>query len=142
MKSSYKTKGYRPSKRGKTLVGKNGRITNNSKKNVEQYKAQIDARTDLSDREKRSLKADVDAYVSQAHREGKKLTTNGLEARYKNDSVNRLLTNAGYTPEEFAEEAGVDVDTVMNPDSWSNGLFLGMYEINFQYAGSILRKVS
>ena len=141
MKLHYKTKGYRPSKRGKTLVGKNGRITTNSKKNVEWYKQQIDLREDLSKSEKIALKADVDAYVESAHRQGRKLTTNGLEARYVESGIERLLTNAGYTVDEFADEVGVSVGDVMNPGNWSNGLFMGIYKINFQYVGSLVMKV-
>lgn len=141
MKSSYKTKNYRPSKRGLTLVGKNGRITANSKANVEKYKQYINERTDLSSSDKISLIADVDAYVQSAHLHKKKLTTNGLEARYAEDKIERLITNAGYSVDEFAEEAGVSVEEVMKEENWQNGLFLGKYEINFQYTGSILKLV-
>ena len=141
MKSSYKTKNYRPSKRGLTLVGKNGRITTNSKKNVEKYKKYINERTDLSDSDKMSLIADVDAYVQSAHLHKKKLTTNGLEARYAEDKIERLITNAGYSIDEFAEEAGVSVEEVLKEKNWQDGLFLGKYEINFQYTGSILKLV-
>lgn len=141
MKKSYKTKNYRPSKRGLTLVGKNGVISKNSKNNVEKYKRYILDRTDISEADKIGLIADIDAYVQSAHRQKKKLTTNGLEARYAEDKIERLITNAGYSIDEFAEEAGVSVDEVMNADNWSDGLFMGKYEINFQYTGSILKLV-
>ena len=54
---------YRKSKRGRTLVGKNGRITSNSKKNVDNFINEIYDRTDLSDSEKITLANDVRAYV-------------------------------------------------------------------------------
>lgn len=141
MKKTYKTKGYRPSKRGLTLVGKGGRITPNSKKNVEKFKEMIRERKDLSRREKKSMIADVDAYVFDAHRDGKKLTTNGVLSRYAEDSITRMLTNAGYSVDEFAKEAGVSEEEVMNENNWKDGMFMGMFEINFQYTGSIIRYV-
>lgn len=142
MKKVYKTKGYRPSKRGLTLVGKNGRITPNSKKNVEKFKQMINERKDLSEKDKIDLLADVDAYVFDAHRNGRKLTTNGfLGKKYAKDSITRMLTNAGYSVDEFAKEAGVSEEEVMNEDNWKDSMFMGMFEINFQYTGSIIRYV-
>ena len=142
MKKVYKTKGYRPSKRGLTLVGKGGRITPNSKKNVEKFKQMIRERKDLSMKKKEDMLADVDALVFEYSRKGKKLTTNGfLGQKTAKDSITRMLTNAGYSVEEFAKEAGVSEEEVMNENNWNDSMFMGMFEINFQYTGSIIRYV-
>ena len=69
---------YRKSKRSRTLVGKNGRISQNSKKNVEALIEKINERTDLTKAEKSTLINDVKAYVDSYHQNGKKLTENGF----------------------------------------------------------------
>lgn len=69
---------YRKSKRSRTLVGKDGRITKNSKKNVDTLIQQINDRTDLTKAEKSTLINDVRAYVDSYHQNGKKLTVNGF----------------------------------------------------------------
>ena len=52
----------RKSTRSKTLVSKSGKI---NKKNVADFKKKIDDSMNLSATEKRSMKADLDAYVKQ-----------------------------------------------------------------------------
>lgn len=132
---------YRKSKRGRTLVGKNGRITSNSKKNVDNFISEIYDRTDLSDSEKITLANDVRAYVDSYHINGKKLTTSGFFAHYETDKINRLLTNAGYSAQELADELGVDVDQVLNTDNWNKGMFMGVWELDFNYTGPILKHI-
>lgn len=117
---------YRKSKRSRTLVGKDGKITTNSKKNVNNLIEQINLNDNYTADEKITLINDLQAYVDQAHMAKKKLTVNGFFARYETDKISRMLVNAGYTPEELAAEVGVTEDEILNPDNWNKGVFMGM----------------
>lgn len=132
---------YRKSRRSKTLVGKNGRITTNSKKNVQQLIDQIEARTDLSKAEKVALEADVHAYVDSYHLRNKKLTVNGFWSHYENDKITRMLTNAGYTAQNLADEIGVSEEDVLNADNWNGDIFMGVWHFSFNYTGPILTHI-
>jgi hypothetical protein len=132
---------YRKSKRSRTLVGKGGRITYNSKNNVEKLIDEINARQDLTRAEKITLINDLKAYVDAYHKSKKKLTVNGFFAHYEDDKINRLLTNAGYTAAELADEVGVTEDEVLDLNNWSGGIFMGMWELDFNYTGSLLKHI-
>ena len=132
---------YRKSKRGRTLVGKNGVISKNSKKNVDEFIKQIEARDDLSSAEKITLVSDVRAYVDAYHGQKQKLTTNGFFAHYESDKVNRMLTNAGYTANELAQELGVTEDDILNSKNWDKDIFMGVWQLDFNYTGPILKHI-
>ena len=132
---------YRKSKRSRTLVGKGGRITSNSKKNVNNLLEQINNNPELTEAEKITLSNDLMAYVDQAHMAGKKLTVNGFWSRYETDKISRMLVNAGYTPEELAKEIGVNEEDVLNPENWNKDIFMGSWQLSFQYTGELLKYV-
>ena len=132
---------YRKSKRSRTLVGKNGVISTNSKKNVKNLVDQINANDSLTEEEKLTLVNDLYSYVDQAHLAGKKMTVNGFWARYEENKINRMLTNAGYTAEELAKEIGVSEEDIMKAENWNKGVFMGTWELSFQYTGELLRHV-
>ena len=132
---------YRKSKRGRTLVGKNGVISKNSKKNVDELIQTIQERTDLSSSEKITLINDVYAYVDSYHQSNKKLTVNGFFAHYENDKINRLLTNAGYTAQELADELGISEEDVLNKANWDKDVFMGMWQLDFNYTGPLLKHI-
>ena len=132
---------YRKSKRGRTLVGKNGVISKNSKKNVERLVNEIRNRDDISDKEKIGLISDLETEVKTAHINGKKLTVNGFFAKQEEDKINRLLVNAGYTAEELAEEIGVSVEDILDEKNWNKDTFMGVWQLQFNYTGEILKYV-
>ena len=136
-KNQFVTKVYEyksSSRRGKVLVGKTGRI---NQKNIDQFKEQIRS-SDRGEAEKRTLIADLDALVHQRHRSKRKLTTSGFLGKMRRDAPSRFLTNAGYSPEEFAEELGVDEAMLLNPKNWENGILtIGNrhFRFNWTYTG-------
>lgn len=132
---------YRKSKRSRTLVGKDGRITTNSKKNVQALVDQINSNVNYSEAEKITLVNDLYSYVDQAHLAKKKMTVNGFWARYETDKISRMLTNAGYTAQELADEIGVTEEEVMNAENWNKDIFMGSWQLTFQYTGELLRHV-
>lgn len=132
---------YRKSKRGRTLVGKNGVISSNSKQNVENLIQAIQERTDLSSSEKITLTNDVRAYVDAYHQSHKKLTVNGFFAHYESDKINRMLTNAGYTAQELADELGISEEEVLNKANWEKDVFMGMWQLDFNYTGPLLKHI-
>ena len=136
-KGQFVTKVYEykgKSRRGKTLVGKGGRIY---QKNIDELKEQI-ANSDRSQSEKRYLLADLNARVKQRHKDERRLTTSGWAAIYKEDKVSKFLTNAGYNPEEFADELGVDLEDVLDINNWDDGILnIGSrhFKFNWTYTG-------
>lgn len=133
-KYSYKHK----STRGLTLVGKNGRI---NKKNIQRFKAQIDANTAYSVSEKRYLKADLDAMVKQRHRAGEKLTTSGFFGHLEKDRIAKLFTNAGYSLSEVARQYGVAESELLDTRRWAGDTFTTpggiVLTFKFTYQGDI-----
>ena len=132
---------YRKSKRSRTLVGKNGVISTNSKKNVQNLVDQINANDSLTDDEKLTLVNDLYSYVDQAHLAKKKMTVNGFWARYESDKISRMLTNAGYTADELAAEIGVSEEEIMKAENWNKDIFMGKWQLSFQYTGELLKYV-
>ena len=119
------------STRGKTLVGKGGRI---NKKNVEATHKAIENSNELTTVEKRAAHKELDAYVKVRHNQGKKLTTNGLRAMTMSDDESfyeyadgykyaKMFANAGYSPEEAAAQIGVDSEALLNPANWNGEVF-------------------
>lgn len=131
---------YRKSKRGLTLVGKDGRITTNSKKNVEKFKEAIMQTPGYTAAEKETLINDLDARIYNAHKNKRKLTTTGFMGAQESDKIERLLTNAGYTADELAKEIGVSEEDILNSSNWEDGVFMGTWELSFNYTSSILVK--
>lgn len=136
-KNQFVTKVYEyksASRRSKVLVGKTGKV---NQKNIDKFKEQIR----LSDRredEKRTLIADLDALVYQRHGSKKKLTISGFFGKMRRDAPSRFLVNAGYSPEEFAEEIGVDIDDVLDTNNWKDGILtIGNrhFRFNWTYTG-------
>lgn len=107
---------YRKSKRSRVLVGKNGVISKNSKKNVNDLIEQI-KNMDRPERDKLDLINDLEARVLQAHVSKNKLTVNGFFAKYEKDKIHRMLVNAGYTAQELADEIGVSEEDILNSDN-------------------------
>ena len=70
-----KTKGYRKSKRGLTLVGKSGRINH---KNIEIFEQEIMNNPDYDDNTKLTLINPDRALVKARHQNERKLTTSGF----------------------------------------------------------------
>lgn len=132
---------YRRSKRGLTLVGKNGRITPNSKKNVEAFKRAIMESNDYTAKEKKTLINKLDARVYNAHKTGKKLTTTGFLGSQEVNKIDRLLANAGYSADELAGEIGVTEDDILNEANWKNDVFMGKWKLSFNYTSSILKAI-
>lgn len=107
------------SKKGYVLVDKRGRVI---QKNVDRMKDAIQS-GDYSEAQKRTMIADLNAIVKNRKKNQKKLTTRGYMGIQAEDSINRLLANAGYSLEEFSEETGISEDDIMNPDNWKDGKF-------------------
>lgn len=132
---------YRKSKRSRTLVGKGGRITKNSKKNVENFINQIKERTDLSERDKITLINDLKAKIDSYHLNNKKLTVSGFSSLYEKDRISKIIVASGYSVEELADEINVSEDELLNPDNWDGSIFLGKWELDFNYTGPILKRI-
>ena len=137
--SKYKYK--HKSTRGKTLVGKSGKV---NKKNIDALKADIDLDPRYNKYEKMYLKADLDALVKKRHIFGEKLTTSGFFGKQADDSISRMFINAGYDPELAAAMYGIDLDALLDPANWTGSTFIygnKTYEFKFTYTDDILVEV-
>jgi hypothetical protein len=147
----YTYQGSGKSRRGLTLVSKKGKI---NKKNIEKFKNEIKADTELTTAEKYGLIKDVDILVQTRSENGKKLTTTGFYGKQigasKDEQINkirnieRLLANAGYSVEEAAEELDIDESDILETSNWSGDIFTfaGIsYQVKFTYTGSLFTKV-
>ena len=138
---TYIYTGRGKSRRGLTLVGKNGKI---NKKNVEKFKDEIRNDNSLTTAEKQGFIADLNIMTKQRMAEGRKLTTTGFYGELSSSKINRLLANAGYSVEEAAMELGLNEGDILNAGNWSGDVFTfgGVsYLVKFTYTGSLFTKV-
>lgn len=138
---TYTYTGTGKSRRGLTLVGKNGKV---NKKNLEKFKDEIKANTSLTTAEKQGLIADVNIISKQRAKEGRRLTTTGFFGELENSRITRMLANAGYSAEEAAQELGVSETDILNTKNWKNDTFtIGgiSYLVKFTYTGSLFTKI-
>lgn len=129
------------SRRGLTLVGKGGKITKNSKKNVEKFIKSIKENPEYTEAEKRTLVNDLYTQVMAYSSEGKKLTTTGFMGLQEEEKIPRMLTNLGYTSYEISELYDIPEEEVLNSDNWSGDVFTygGLsYLVQFNYTGDVL----
>ena len=129
------------SRRGLTLVGKNGRITPNSKKNVEKFIESIKNNISYNEAEKRTLINDLKAKILSYSENGKKLTTTGFMGMQEDSKVSRYLVNLGYTSSELSDLYDIPEDAILNEDNWSGDTFTYggiLYMTQFNYTGSVL----
>lgn len=129
------------STRGKTLVGKGGRI---NEKNIESYKKSIQESTLYTEGEKREMIADLQALTRQRAKSKTKLTVSGFLGRREEEKIPRMFRNAGWAVEEFAEIEGLDVAEVLKDSNWDkdtltvNGI---SFLFEFTYTDSFWRRV-
>ena len=89
--------------------------------------------------------------VDERKRKGRGLTTNGfqgtLEQKKRGQEYNRvriMLSNMGYTAEEFAEEYNIPVEDILNESNWHGNEFTSggyTYEYRFGYNGQNLVRI-
>ena len=129
------------SRKGKTLVDKNGRI---NKKNVDKVRQDINSREDLTAAEKRALNINLDALVDQRKQDKKKLTTNGFYGTMTDNDINRLFVNAGYSIEEVSQMYGIDEDELLNEENWNGDQFTyngRSFALQFGYTINIFKEI-
>ena len=134
---TYTYAGRGKSRRGLTLVGKNGKI---NKKNVEKFKDEIRNDNSLTTAEKQGFIADLNIMTKQRAGEGRKLTTTGFYGELSSSRINRLLANAGYSVEEAAMELGINEADILNAANWSGDVFSyggKNWSVKFTYTGSL-----
>lgn len=140
---------YRKSKRSKKLVSTNGKVNWNNKKNIADLKEAILKSPDYTDREKDTLINKLDALVKNRSENGKGLTVNGFFGKYVEDkdpktkAIRRLLRNAGYSPEEAANELGISEDDILDAKNWKEDTFTykgKSYTVQFNYTSSIFKE--
>lgn len=127
------------SRRGKVLVSKSGQV---NKKNVEEYKQQIENSNVYTEAEKRMLKADLNNLIRQRSKNKQKMTTTGFEGYEAETKIERFFVNAGYSVEEAAEILGVSEEEIYDKRNWQGNVLTvsgQSYEIKFNYTGSLFQ---
>lgn len=135
------------STRGKTLVGKSGKINKN---NIESFIKAINDNPNFSDAEKRTTINDLNSLIRQRSKNGKKLTTTGFLGHREEEKVDRMLTNLGTSIEEASDILGIDIEDLRNSDNWDDNTFtltdkdgniISKYEFEFTYTGEVWKKI-
>lgn len=119
----YITKEYtydHTSRKGKTLVGKSGRVY---KKNIEALIDEINSREDLSDKEKRTTINSLNSLVNQRKRDKRKLTENGFWGTEADSKAAILLANAGYSVDEVSKMYNIPEKALLNEENWNGETF-------------------
>lgn len=139
----YVSNNIKKSRKSAVLVDTAGKVR---KKAVEAFKLKIDARTDLSDLDKRMLKADLDNYTAQAKGEKRShsMTENSFLAHNEENRTDRMLANLGYNTKSLAEELGVE-EEALAAGTWNfkAGTFTvdgEVYDFKFRYVDSAFTK--
>ena len=117
------------SSRGKTIIGKNGKITKQGFKNyknwLKQYKQELIDNGASPSVVRDAMEAAKDEIRDRAIKH-QKLTTTGLEGhlehRNSGDKIRMYFTNFGTDVETEAELSGLDVNDILNENNWSNGI--------------------
>lgn len=136
------------SRKGKTLVSASGALNYT---NIKEFKQQILSNKDYREDQKRSLINDLETKIKEKKRHKSKLTTTGFlgykVGRAEGEdadvaSIKRLLTNAGYSVEEAAEELGVTEEDILNTNNWKGDKFSHgskTWQFTFTYTGSMFK---
>lgn len=127
------------STRGLTLVGKGGKV---NKKNIQKFKDSIDANKNYSAVEKRYLKANLDALVSQKHADREKMTTSGFLGHLAKNKISKMFANAGYSTADVAMEYNISEAELLDENNWLGNTFTNssglVFTFQFTYQGDIL----
>ena len=138
---TYTYTGKGKSRRGLTLVGKNGKV---NKKNIEKFKNEINADSSLTAAEKRGLIADLNIIAKQRAKDKSKLTTTGFYGELASTKISTLLANAGYSVEEAADELGITETDILDAKNWSGDILtIGAtsWRVKFTYTGSLFTAI-
>lgn len=114
---------YKNKQRQYTLIYKSGKINDSAPLNAlrEKYSQGDVSKAFRFDARIRQFIKDA-----QNKKVSKRLTWNSLQARLTNSSIERVIRNFGYDPEEFAIEIAtrynqvIDVDYILNDSHWDS----------------------
>ena len=129
------------STRGKTLVGKNGKV---NKKNVDEFIKEINNNPELSAVQKRTMVNELRAEIRDRVHNNKKLTTTGFAGQRADTDVERMFYNVGIDPEEIAAEQNIDILDLIDKRNWAGDVFTinGVkYKFSFTYTGNSFVRV-
>lgn len=133
------------SRRGLTLVGKGGRITKNSQKNVEKFIEDIKNNTNYNEAEKRTLINDLKATILSYKSNGMKLTTTGFMGRQEENKVTRMFVNMGYSTSEISDFYDIPEEELLDNNNWDGDSFTYNNQVfillPFSYSGDVFRMV-
>lgn len=77
---------------------------------------------------------------------GEKATYKHIQAIMSTNKIEKMIINAGLSPDEVAEEIGVTEDELLDPEHWIKDKFYTVdgriFEFEFTYTGSIFTEVT
>lgn len=143
-----KQKSHKPlRKQSPTIVRADGTIVKQEyNKMVNEFKHRHDFESIIE------MNATIEAYLGRPENIGKKMSIKSLTSRItydiyqeKGHSISKMLINAGLSPQEAADMAGVTANDILNPTNWkfkkNITTFMGKWEFNFNYEGSIFTHI-
>ena len=72
---------------------------------------------------------------------GEKLTERNLISRLTYNKIEKNFINAGLSADEAAAQAGVSTKELLDKDNWKGSEFMGKWLFQFNYSGSVWRKI-
>ena len=126
-------------RQGRRLVSKDGKPLWN---NINDYLKSV--KEELGSIQYQTVRNDLFYIIDERRNKGKGLTTNGFNGILEENAIRRMLSNMGYTAEEFAEEYNIPVEDILNESNWKGNEFTSggyIYEYRFNYNGQNLVRI-
>ena len=133
-KNEWVTKTYhynaKKAKRSDLIVGKSGKI----------YKDRLKKLRDSLDDTNDQYELDL-LIENQLYKKDPRISERTLRSMIADSKIEKAIINTGYTPEELANELGIDVKDLLEESNWDGSTFSfggKTWNFEFKYDGSVM----
>lgn len=137
-KNEWVTKTYeynvKKAKRSDLIIGRTGKIYEDRLKKLRDSLSQDDQH-ELDRRIAHQLA------MAQNYGENPRISERTLRSMIADSKIEKAIINTGYTPEELADELGIDVTDLLDEANWKDSVFTfggKIWDFEFRYDGSIM----
>lgn len=137
-KNEWVTKTYeynvKKAKRSDLIIGRTGKVYEDRLKKLRDSLS-LDDQHELDRRIAHQLA------MAQNYGENPRISERTLRSMIADSQIEKAIINTGYTPEELANELGIDVDDLLDEANWKDSIFTfggKTWNFEFRYDGSIM----